>query len=489
MQNVFFNTDITDPRTNKGINFCGDFTDSTLETMISAYATSKEDGERIAEEYNSLVSESQENSMDDRIDDESFNRGVPNGKVRAFNIWYEDLDWVIDKWDKLEGKRVFVPYSKEAKEAIEAENQSRKLQAMQAFAQDGMPETEMIEALKGVPLIEYSERHIKRWKYKVLTPNGATLKSGVTPYAHGSHPYSFTMLDIGIVTAIAPLVDYFDRLYSLYDFIINNSAKGLTVISEEALEAAGMSKTEVLREARKANGVVVLPTKALAGKAVEQLSSNNTNIGISEMMTLTLDRIQQVGGVSGALSGQTPNSGTPASQYAQEAQNSATNLVYYYEKFRNYMETRDMKNLKNIVQFTNEDKEVNVTGESGLAQTTYKVDAAKNLNFDVRILEGNSTPLYRQMQEVLLTNLFDRQVIDEEMYLSNSSAPFSDKLLEQIKARKEQASDAQQGGAPQLGAAGPQQEGQAGMQQSGADPEAMKMLDQYMGAMPPMPQI
>ena len=430
LSNVFFNTDVEDIRVNKDINFIGEFVDLTVEQIVAAYAHNYKDAERIRSIYREYSYMNTQNTMDDAVNDDHFLNTPPNGKGRVYQIWYTENEWSLYFWDKNRGIEDTIPFPYGEKKA-EFERQNKEMYD-QAIA-EGIP-------LEEVPFIIMKEEYDIVWKYAHLTPDGDVLKCGKTPYAHGSHPYVVKKVDVGLVDSIASLAKYFNRLFSLMDYIIENSAKGLTEIPEEYLDGI-MDKDEILKEIRSPNGVVVSKEIKGSNRTIKQHSTNNTNIGATEMMSFVLGQIQSISGVSGAMQGQQAKSGTPSSLYAQEAQNSMVNLAKYGKIFMRGKEQRDLKMLKNIVQFTTQDRVVNVVGEQSIKDLVYEPSKAKDVDFDVRVIEGNSTAIFRQMQDDLLKELFQMQAIDVKQLLSNTSAPFAGKLLEQIKERESQAKE------------------------------------------------
>ena len=75
----------------------------------------------------------------------------------------------------------------------------------------------------------------------VLTPQGDVLRSGRSPYRHGSHPFVFKaypFIDGEIHSFVSDIIDqqkYANRLISMYDWILRASAKGVLLFPEGAL--------------------------------------------------------------------------------------------------------------------------------------------------------------------------------------------------------------------------------------------------------------
>ena len=89
------------------------------------------------------------------------------------------------------------------------------------------------------------------------------------------------------------------------------------------------------------------------------------------------------------------------------------------------------------------------------------------------------TPVYRQIIDDMLFQLLQGQMIDIGMFLENSSLPFADRLLEQIRQRQQQMQ--QQGAIPGGDIIDPalMQEVQQQASQK-ANPQAMDMINKLM---------
>ena len=419
LDRLFFNLDIEDVRTNKDLNFIGEFMDVPLDKVVASFAKNKNDEQLIREMYSPHRIDTVTNSLTS-----SGHRGffeTPfNNNVRVYSIWYKKGEWRIRYHDSLDATYESVPYNKSVIAEIAETNTGRIQQGTAA----GMPEEE-------IPLIDYEEIFDEVWYYKYLTPSGYALSHGETPYEHGSHPYSLTMVERGLVENIIDQQRYINRLITLIDFIIGASAKGVLLVPENVV--GDMSMDEISSEWTKFNGVIAYkPDKNNPNAVPKQIVANSTNIGVFDLLNLQLSLMEKISGVSGAMQGQGAAAGTPASLYAQEAQNSSTNLVYVLHTFMRFKERRDMKLAKVITQFYNEERFISVAGALDDKAMYYTPERAKNLDWDLRVTEGTSTPVYRQLQEDYLWKLFEGGAIGIEQFLSNSSLPFTDKLLDQI---------------------------------------------------------
>lgn len=311
----------------------------------------------------------------------------------------------------------------------------------------GMPEED-------IPLIEATWFVDSYWYYYYLTPFGHILKEGETPYEHKSHPYVFKaypFIDGEIHSFVADLIDqqrYTNRLITLYDFIMRASAKGV-LLFPEGCEPDGMSMEEIAEEWSKFDGIVFYKPKA--GVPVpQQIANNSTQIGISELLNIQLKFFEDISGVNGALQGKPGFSGQSASMYYQQTQNATTSLIDLLESFSSFICDGAMKDVKNIQQFYDTTRIINIVGKN--AQVEYNPKEIGNTEFDLGIAESTHTPIYRQMANETLMQLWQAQAISAEQLLEHGDFPFADDLLQSLKSQKEQIQQGQmpEGVSPEL---------------------------------------
>jgi hypothetical protein len=113
---------------------------------------------------------------------------------------------------------------------------------------------------------------------------------------------------------------------------------------------------------------------------------------------------------------------------------------------------------------------MNIAGKNAVVE--YEPDKIKDVEFDFSIVESQSTPVYRALQNDLLLQLWQAQAISIEQLLENGDFPFADSLLQSIKAQKEQMAQGQmpEGVSPELMA----------QAQQGADMQAVAQAQQMM---------
>lgn len=449
---MFWNNDIKDSRFNE-LNLIGRLVDTTLENVVSQFAKNTADEKLIREWYAGYSKDSVNDYLGELFAEKNldFFVGKNTGTVRVIEIWYKRLEWRLIVHDPLQpDDYASYPYSISLIQEIDSQNALR----VQKAAQSGIP-------IEEVPFIRYEEKKEQIWHFKYLTPRGETLSSGETPYLHQGHPYTIFAypMEEGIIRGfVSDLRDpqrSINRDLMLIDFIISASAKGVLLVPEEAIPE-GMEKEDFADEWSKFDGVIAYKAKP-GVPAPHQVSANSTNIGIFDILKIHLSMFQDQSGVSPALKGDKPTAGTPSSRYAQESFNSSLTLLDYMECFRDGLERNDEKILKMILQYYEDGRTIyNAGAKNNIFNTEeYRKSLISSVGYDVKIVEGNSTPIFRQMYDDFLMQLFAAQAIDVEMMLENSSLPFADKLLQQLKQRREAAQDMnpqqlQQQGLPQI---------------------------------------
>lgn len=464
---IFFNTDVSDIRLND-LRLVGEIIDTTVDDIVSNFAKSRADEKKIREIYSSMVDREFLGLMgldSTRIDSLDFFNPMDTNKARLFEVWRLKQEWRTKVHDPIDGSYNIVSYTLEE---IAQQNEER----LRIGREQGFPDEE-------IPLIEAEEKPELFWYVKYLTPFGHCLFEGETPYKHEGHPYIISLspfVDGEVWGLIEDMIDqqrYINRLIIQLDMIIGASAKGVLMVPEDVVPDE-MTRLEFAREWVKTNGVIFYKPNSNHGKIPEQISANSTNVGIHEMLALQMNLFQDVSGIHNAIQGKEALSGTPASLYAQQAQNATINTLEMMAYFKHFLESRDRKVLKTIAQFYDDKRYLAINGRSlNEDSRLYDPDLVKDIDFDVVVTQGTDTPVYRQLIDSTLLELLKGQLIDLEMYLEQTSLPFADKLLQAVRQRQQMAAQGQMPGAfpPEL------------MEQvsQGANPQAMAMINKALG--------
>ena len=469
---TFYNSGLSDIRMTE-LNTIGELIDDDLDNIIGAFASSEADAEKIrgwythnAEQVPVVMGDTLTAEHLDAVD---FYMTYDTTRYRVIELWYVKSEWRTYVHDTLDGSYNIVPYS------IDEIAQFNQQRIAYFVANGGDPNK--------VPLIKAERKYEQFWCFKYLTPWGHTLAEGETPYGHDSHPYCIALYPLldgecwGFVEDIIDQQRYINRLISLQDFIMGASAKGVLFVPEDAIPD-DMTIDDFAEEWTKFNGVIKIKLKPGA-QLPQQVMSRANLPGLWEMISMQMKLIQDIAGVHEALQGQTPKSGTPSSLYAQQAQYSLTNLKEYLEFFSFFKEQRDVKALKVLRQYYNEKRYFASSGSmTDPEKMVYDPERVRNLEIELKVAPSMDTPVYRQIIDDMLFQLLQAQMIDISMFLENSSLPFADRLLEQIRQRQQEMS--QQGAIPGqvIDPALAQQVQQQAQQK--ANPQVMDMINRLM---------
>lgn len=458
MNRIFYNSDVADIR---GTDFrrIGEIIDAPIDTVVSSFAKSEADEERIRQIYRSYQNEMPSTSRGlsaDEADRLSWLSPVDSDKVRLFEIWYLENEWKLYVRDELSGK--YFMTKRTAKELSKINEERIKFAATQ-----GVPKDE-------VPLLRWQKRNEQVWKVKYLSPDGHCLYKGETPYLHGEHPYVtllYPLIDGEVWGFVEDIIDqqkYINRTIILLDFIIGVSAKGVLLVPETAL--GKYSPEQFSEQYAKVGGVIVYTPKP-GVEAPQQISSASSNAGIKELVQMQLMLIQDISGVHSAIQGKAPSSGTAASLYEKEAQNASLNTADYMYAFSAWKNRRDRKIMKLILQYYDEPRNIAISGITGAKFSVYDPEQVSNCEFDLITSQAPNASTYKALIEETLKELLMNQMISLELFLQHSSLPFAEQLLEDVKNGKNMV---QQGGEPVMN-----------QNIQGTNPKSMAMIQQMLG--------
>ena len=155
------------------------------------------------------------------------------------------------------------------------------------------------------------------------------------------HPYIFKaypFIDGEIHSYISDIIDqqrYVNRLITLYDFIMRSSAKGVLLFPDECIPQ-GMDLQQVADEWGRFNGVI--PYRARPGIPMPaQVSANSTNIGITDLLKIEMQMLEDISGVSPTLQGKLVANSTSGTLFAQQNEAAQTSLLDIIRSFTDFL--------------------------------------------------------------------------------------------------------------------------------------------------------
>ena len=463
---LFFNQDFEDPRL-FDLRRIGEVHDYTYDELMNNFAKDKKDEAELKSIYTAAKSQFEVGTASEKYLPllDFFGSGTSQDKYRVIEVWERIGRWVLYCHDYLEGtEEVLVDGKIEQIKAINDERLNISLQ--------------MGIAADDVPLIYAEEQYEYYWQVKFLTPNGLCLKEMETPYKHESHPYVFgamPIVDGRVLPVMSDLIDlqrYINRLVVMIDFIMGSSAKGVLMVPEECIPE-GYDINDFSKSWVKTNGVILI-SKEAKGSLPTEISTNATNIGAWEMLSMEMNMISQISGLSGAAQGQLARPGMAASLYAQEAQNSMLNYVLVFDRHNAYCQKRDEKLLKVIMQYYDTPRYVDINGKAfDEMAKIYEPELAKNVtDYNLVTSKSFNTPIFKQMADTMLQDMLNAGLIPMEVYLNNSSMPFASKLAADLKNYQEKVQEGQFDTS----------QGQALEEEAlkNADPKAIEMMSKFV---------
>lgn len=368
---------------------------------------------------------------------------------RLIEVWTKETRAAYYVHDWLDASWKVIP-AEEYDEYVEAENNRRIQLAQQA----GVPNVDIALAKAIVNGEEWAEKESmpatcklrvadftedRYWYYRYITPSGEVLDEGESPYLHGGHPFSvmlYPFVNGEIRSFMADLLDEqrdVNRLLTMYDSIMRHSAKGFLAYNKNTLpeeDADGYELTRRWSDPGGSYGFDLKPGEQLQQQVI-QISGNNTNIGIMELLQSKMTRIEDISGVNGALQGKPGYSTTSGTLYMQQAQNATGSLLDVIGAFYSFLLDCSYKQIKNILQTYSPEKIDKIAGVGSYAKMLAAVGTSDftKIELEIRMLESPSSPAYRQVANDFLMAWLQQGFIDFPTMLKVGHFPFSDKLL------------------------------------------------------------
>lgn len=456
------------------VDFCGDFFDTSLLDLKSMYAKTRKQESELEEIYgNSTRRDTIANQqfITSNAENVSPRISLGTGECRVIRVCRKEGHWdlAVHDYSNASWETYNLKDNPSIKSQIEAEISRRRKIADEIGVdyEDGSNRL----------LIEHEEKYVTSWVYYHLSPWGHILWTQDSPYEHNSHSYIAKFYPLFEGQAYGMVYDLIDqqkainRNYIMHDFITSAAAKGVLLVPEEAIPD-DMDIEDFADEWSKYNGVIKYRAKD-GVKQPEQVVARNFNVGQFDMINLQMKLMNDIGGVHDAMQGKSLGTGTPSSLYQQAVHNSQTNILDYMESFAWLLMKRDYKMVQIIKQFYTEPMYVHSSRKNVPEDAMYyDPSLVRNYDFYNELSKGNDTPVARLYLDTLLLQLLQQKLITLEMYLEESTAPFSDSLLQKVRAAQEQVAGGQM----------PSQEQMAAMSQGvpQSSPDALAQLQQML---------
>lgn len=455
------------------VDFCGDLVDLDITAIKTAYAKTRKHEQELEKIYGNTSGRRDVASnlqfVTSNAENVSPRIATDSGACRVIRVCRKEGHWDLAVHDYSDAS--WETYNLNTHPNIKSEIESEVARRKKMANELGVDYEDGSNRL----LIEYEEKYVTSWVYYHLSPYGHILWTQDSPYDHNSHSYVAKFYPLYRGQAYGMVYDLIDqqkavnRNFIMHDFITSAAAKGVLLVPEEAIPD-DMDLEDIADEWSRYNGVIKYRAKD-GVKQPEQIVARNFNVGQFDMINLQMKLMHDISGVHDAAQGKSLGTGTPSSLYQQAVLNSHTNTLDYMESFAWLLAQRDYKIVQIIKQFYNDSTPIMSSGKSREAMT-YDPALVRNYDYFNEISKGNDTPVARMYLDTMLFQLLQQRLITLEMYLEESSAPFSDSLLQKVRAAQQQLENGQMPSQEQLA------EMSQGVPQS--SPDAMSQLQQML---------
>lgn len=415
----------------RDVELIGHFEDYSLGALAARFARSKYDYKQLEYIYAPYIARQQSilpnGQQTDKLKDPYWDVS-DRDMCRVYHVWTKEHKLRYRCKDILDFDQPLYRIEPEQLPLVTAENEARLAQAEAA----GM-------AREDVPLIEYTPVFDTYWHYQALAPGGLILEEYDSPYEHGSYPYTFKIYEYvngDVIPYMSPVIDqqrYINRLVTLFDIVIQASAKGITMIPKSCVPNT-MSEAEFARSIRETGNFIFYDDKDGRSMNKPEVVVSNTNMtGITDMLQLQLGFIPDITSVSEALQGKTAKSGTSASRYALESQNSTTSVSALLLKFGSFEQQVAEKKMQVIHQYYREGN-ISVMRSNGMSEVTkYDPVEVQDVKFGVRILMSPENPVFRMAMNDLVSQMWQAGAVDAAQMLQMSYLPASSTVRKQLE--------------------------------------------------------
>ena len=426
------------------VDFCGDFFDTSLLDIKSMYAKTRKQEQELEEIYGNTTGRrdvvGNQQFVTPNSENVSPRISLGNGECRVIRVCRKEGHWDLAVHDYSDAS--WETYNLKTHPNIKAEINAEIARRKKMAKEIGVDYEDGSNRL----LIEFEEKFVTSWVYYHLSPWGHILWTQDSPYDHNSHSYvakfhpMFRGQAFGMVYDLIDQQKSVNRNFIMHDFITSAAAKGVLMVPEEAIPD-DMDLEDIADEWSRYNGVIKYRAKD-GIKQPEQIVARNFNVGQFDMINLQMKLMHDISGVHDAAQGKSLGTGTPSSLYQQAVQNSHVNILDYMESFAWLLSQRDYKMVQIIKQYYTDATPLMSASKSG--QTMYYDPAlVRNYDYFNEISKGNDTPVARMYLDTMLFQLLQQKLITLEMYLEESKAPFSDSLLQKVRAAQQQAAAGQ----------------------------------------------
>lgn len=484
----FFESKGQDPRL-WDATMVGEFRD--FSNAIDLYGELKRKGSKFTlEEIESIYTEKRDDfsNWEEQFaqnDDLDFLYTSNPKMCRAYYIWTFESKTRYRIYDPMDFDNPVSRIEVEDLENVKATNEQRK----QMFIANGITDENDMSLINygqimdenGEPYPNIGPIVDQYWYFQILACDGTVLVGYETPYKHGSHPYVWMchhFVNGKVFPFISVIIDqqrYINRLISLHDLAISSSIKGLKMVPKNVL--GGLTPRQFARRAVDFGGWIFYDPDPRFPNAMPQvIQQNSHDVATADLLKIEIDSINEISSVSGALQGKTPASGTAASRYAMEMENSTTSISSLFMRFTTYENEIATKCMNVIHQYYTEPHNISLKHSNGYASYgMYEPKEVEDIRFTVQIKESAATPVSRMQVNDLLQQMMMQGIISPIQMLRHGYFEGMEGILQELESAQEQGQ-----GAPGDGIQLSQQAQQ--QLESAANPETVNAVRQALAS-------
>lgn len=249
-----------------------------------------------------------------------FARGASEGRCRVVEVWTLEASEMLRVHDPLDATFALRPQSYQVK--VDALNRKR--------------------AKAKLPRVSTRWELTMRWHGRWLAPDGTVL--GHTEADR--HPFAFRcypMVDGEVHSFVEDVIDqqkYINRLITHVDNMMSTSAKGVLLFPQDQL-GDDLQWRDVADAWAAYDGIIPYnPRPGVPGP--QQVITNPTPCGAYELLSLQMQMLEEVSGVSPALRGRTAGGGANSAQlYEAQVRYSSVALADLFDSFAAFRRERD----------------------------------------------------------------------------------------------------------------------------------------------------
>lgn len=444
---MIFDSTMKDPRY-KDMELIGEIHDITFGRFCEKFAKSRKDVEKFAEWYRDesspLWSGEVIEDINSKHDNDEMTFWTPkDGNLcRVYEVWRKESRDRYRVHDENTGQLYMINADDHESIAnIEAENKRRRALAME----QGWTEDE-------IPLIRYKENFFvdTYWYCRFLTPQGYILWEGPSPYEERRHPYSVVMLPMVDGQVLSYLTDAIDqniainRLLTLHDWMLRAGLKGVTFVPADIVPD-NMTNEEFAEQFTTIDGVVFYEPKKHQQKP-ETFYGHTSTLNLAEIVRMMSDLMESSVSVNAAIRGEGVKSGTAASLFAQQVNQSSTPLASLMMRISIFVKHVATLKLANIQKFYEPRRYEEIAGMLANLSMEQSVNygLAGNVQYDLSVAQSQATPIYRAMKTQLLMEFAAAGMIPPRFVFEFGDVPGADEILQRLDAMQQTAEQAQQ---------------------------------------------